>query len=584
MRYVSLKRKVFFMCIAVLLICVILNVCLVPLLTGNIIRFYEKNTDSLLLVAGDSLYQELHTMQIRALMMCVDDEFNAILTTYLESGEKTPSAHELSEISRLMGNYLVPLSLVQSSFIRTEKGDFYYLSQPNSLAVSSSDVLTEKQLEETVNPFTYWGSQKDIRQSSPTIRQIPYVMKFRLHDQYWVSLHIILDENAISARANINEAHPAGDVVILDRSGNVVVGSKNERISALLADENNRKTLMDGSKKAIVSDHHTYSIRRQIISDRIPWTIISLTDNDVLFSSTRPYYLLVLAVTGIMMVICFFFAWYSAGKLTRPLMHLQGTMEKVKRGDLSVRYDFPATDEIGQLGHSFNDMVDEIERQTETIKQTEKGKRKAELRALQEQINPHFLYNILDMINWKAQENDEEELSDMVISLSDFFRISLSEGKSIIPLSKEFEHVRNYLFLQKNRFDGEFIYTLDLPEELGNLFCPKLILQPLVENAIYHGIRGSGHIGHIHVYARKEEGELHLFVTDDGKGFAPAKMEEMNASLERGDVDVRKEGYGCYNVNERIRLLAGPQFGLRFREEEGKTIALLKLPLEVQDE
>lgn len=234
--------------------------------------------------------------------------------------------------------------------------------------------------------------------------------------------------------------------------------------------------------------------------------------------------------------------------------------------------------EIRHLGRSIGDMAKRIQELMEDIVREHEAKRKREFDTLQSQINPHFLYNTLDIIVWMIENEQKEEAVRVVTALARFFRISLSKGKSIITVRDELEHVRNYLMIQQRRFKNKFIYRIEAGEEVMGLASLKLMLQPLVENAIYHGMEFMDGDGEVCIKVEREEGELRFQVTDNGLGMTQEQVgkllgEETHMSSRRGS------GIGVKNVNERIRLYFGEIYGLEIQSEpdEGTRIRI-RLP------
>ena len=220
----------------------------------------------------------------------------------------------------------------------------------------------------------------------------------------------------------------------------------------------------------------------------------------------------------------------------------------------------------------------QLEEKNDAIELEQRLKRRAELQALQAQINPHFLYNTLDSIRWKAEAAGAEDISQMVRDLANFFRIGLSRGREIIPLEQEICHVRSYLDIQKMRYGDRLDYQIRIPEELKKLYTVKLLIQPLAENSIYHGIKESDRKGTILITAGEEPGGVYLCVRDDGLGISQETLTILNADLKRG-VTVSDGGYGIFNVNERIRLYFGRDYGLELRSCTGEwTEAVIHLP------
>ena len=207
-------------------------------------------------------------------------------------------------------------------------------------------------------------------------------------------------------------------------------------------------------------------------------------------------------------------------------------MQKAESGDLTIRYWGNRQDEVGKLGRSFNTMLTQINRLITLTEVQERQKREAELRSLQAHIKPHFLYNTLDTIQWMARRRGADDVADVVGSLSKLFRIGLNRGSDMIPLAEEFEHISSYMNIQQTRYSGKISFRLSLDPAAGQLYVLKLMLQPLVENAIYHGIKERRGPGVIEVYAAEKDGVVLLRVSDDGIGITPERLEWLRRKLE----------------------------------------------------
>jgi two-component system sensor histidine kinase YesM len=226
-------------------------------------------------------------------------------------------------------------------------------------------------------------------------------------------------------------------------------------------------------------------------------------------------------------------------------------------------------DEITELGMSFNIMIGKIKELLDSKMKEQENLKKAELRALQAQINPHFLYNTLDTIIWMAEAKKTAQVVEIVSALSRFFRISLSKGMDWITIGEEVERTRSYLTIQKMRYRDILDFKIEVDDEVSENTILKLILQPLVENALYHGIKNKRQGGTIWVRAkRKNRDEILLEVEDDGIGFPPEKLTQLRAELDDDSGDIKLEsGFGIGNVNRRIRLYYGKPYGLSVRSE-----------------
>lgn len=314
----------------------------------------------------------------------------------------------------------------------------------------------------------------------------------------------------------------------------------------------------------------------------VPWSLIYLQPEDAILGSLRMVGGMFLLVTVVALLLMSLGVSRAARSVTQPLSRLTEYLKTVDPSGEFEDFPYPYQNEVGSLSASSNQMLRRIhtlmEEQQQTIRQLQEEKekvrieqqlkRRAELKALQAQINPHFLYNTLDSIRWKAEHIGADDISQMTKSLATLFRVGLSRGREVIPLEEETRHVESYLQIQKLRYGDRLSYTLQIPAELRELYTVKLILQPLVENAIYHGIKEKETPGTICVTGRREKDTLLLSVEDDGPGIPKARLEILQADLARG-LSVSGEGYGIFNVNERVRLYFGPQYGLALESRFG---------------
>ncbi|MGC4018637.1 MAG: sensor histidine kinase [Muricomes sp.] len=259
--------------------------------------------------------------------------------------------------------------------------------------------------------------------------------------------------------------------------------------------------------------------------------------------------------------------------ILRPIRELYNATGKIAEGDFEVRADVNSRDEIEVLANGFNNMAGNIQTLVGKIKEDEQKMRKADLRLLQEQINPHFLYNTLDTIVWLIEGNETEQAVDMVVVLSDFFRLVLSKGKQFISIRQEEQHIRSYLEIQGMRYHDIMEYDIQIDPALYDYQILKLTLQPLVENALYHGIKCKRSKGNIYIYGEKRENVIHLTVRDDGVGMNAEELEKLRQEIERSCQET-EEGFGLANVNERIHMYFGAEYGMTIDSEKGQGTAV----------
>jgi two-component system sensor histidine kinase YesM len=281
---------------------------------------------------------------------------------------------------------------------------------------------------------------------------------------------------------------------------------------------------------------------------------------------------------ALILMLCLFLSYYIPLSITRPIRRLTQVTDQVAKGDLTVRSDVTGGLEAQVLSDSMNTMIDKINELLEQVKTEQVRLRKAEFELLQSQINPHFLYNTLDAIVWLAEAGEQKKVVSMVGSLSDFFRISLNQGQDILDVREELQHVRSYLEIQQMRYQDILQYEICVPEELYSSRIPKITLQPLVENALYHGIKNKRGKGMIRIDGEMEDSDCILRITDNGRGMTPERLGQVREGIRNRNA-CETEIYGLYNVNERIRLNFGEKYGITITSTYGEgTCVTVRLP------
>ena len=304
-----------------------------------------------------------------------------------------------------------------------------------------------------------------------------------------------------------------------------------------------------------------------------------MTNKDVVGSVISTFVTIISACAVIISFIFFFVLMLISKNISSPIKKLQKEMLKVE----NLNYDVSITDKIGgssevrELSSSFNLMMQRIKDLTNGILKEKEEQRKSELKALQNQINPHFLYNTLDSIIFSIDKNELDKAEKMIVALSKFFRISISRGKNIISLKDEVEHVRNYLLIQKLRFGEKFQYDITLEKDLESFEVIKLILQPIVENAIAHSFDENEGIGNISINAYKNNSFVNIDIIDNGYGMTEQKVIDIYASFKDDSVH---NGVGLKNVYQRLKIYYGETADIIIKSvlDEGTIIQLI-IPL-----
>lgn len=365
-----------------------------------------------------------------------------------------------------------------------------------------------------------------------------------------------------------------GFVFVMDQEDNIVYTPVNGIVYRV-----NPKWVKAMEPMSVQIQGGSYQIRSEL-SPYTGWRTVGVFSMDEVMSSVNTIVYILFTCVIISLVLVVIVSFKFSRTLTNPIFKLKRLMKQAESGDLTVRFNFEHNDEIGELGQSFNHMIARIDQLIQMVYVEQENKRTAEMKSLQEQIKPHFLYNTLDTISWMARDYDAEDIVRLVDALTNMFRIGLSHGKDIITVKEEITHVSNYLYIQKIRYKDKLNYVIHVDESLYAVEVPKLILQPLVENAIYHGVKAKRGGGTITITGVPEGENLVFTVQDDGAGMLQEKVEELNRRMSERSVLDEKKSFGLFYIRERIQLCYGKGYGVHVESTLGEgTRVTITLPL-----
>lgn len=368
-----------------------------------------------------------------------------------------------------------------------------------------------------------------------------------------------------------------GYCFLMDEQGNMVYHPQQQLLYAGIKQEETTRlaTLADGT---YVEDTVIYSI--QWVPDS-NWRVVGVsyideTVNESFWQMVR----ITLGTAAMILVAALLAGWVISRMLSHPLQQLETAMEQFEQdADGFTFQSVVGTREVQELSDSFGHMVGRIQRLMTTVREEELNLRKTELKALQAQINPHFLYNTLDSIAWMCERGKNADAVKMVHALAKLFRISISRGHELIPIEKELQHAESYLLIQKFRYKNQFTYHFTVDESCLHRLCNKITLQPIIENAITHGLDLLVESGHIEIEVCRDGEDILFKVSDDGIGMAPEQVAEL---LKNEPSD--RTGIGIKNVNDRLRIYFGPPYGLSIDSvpDEG-TVVTIRMPCVPED-
>lgn len=359
-----------------------------------------------------------------------------------------------------------------------------------------------------------------------------------------------------------------GYIFIIDETGNLLYhprqnliysGLKREPIDQIMAcKENHFITQLNG-------EEYLYTIAQ---SEATGWRAIGVVRTRDLLTyngiAKNIYFTVTIIIVGIAIILSI----KLAKRITRPIRVLEGAMKRSEIGEFqSAEIEVLENNEIGRLGRTFNIMNKKIQQLIEEKVKDEKLKRQSELRALQAQINPHFLYNTLDSIIWMAESGKNKEVVKMTAELARFLRQNISNEREVVSIEQEMNYVKSYLRIQKMRYRDQLNYTIDISEEIKNYHIIKLVVQPLIENAIYHGIKYKNEEGHILIKGNEENGKVMIEVRDNGIGM---DEETLINIFRKKETNLKHNGVGVYNVYSRLKLQYGIEGEMFYESTPGK--------------
>lgn len=366
------------------------------------------------------------------------------------------------------------------------------------------------------------------------------------------------------------------NILVLD-SNNKIINSEESYFEgkidqSLLSDDQGVRELM--------IDNRMYRIVYDTV-ESMGYKILELVEVESLLSSVKSYknrmfIIMIFAMAGV-----FFFVYTTTNLLFSRLKVMINMMNRIQKGELDVKIDENRKDEIGQLAHNFNLMAEKLQEMISNLIEKETAHRDAEIRALQAQVNPHFLYNTLDSIRMQCEINGEYDIADVLISLSNLFRYNTKWTNELVLLKQEIDHVLNYITIMKTRFKNKIHFEINMPDQILNYYVIKMMIQPIIENSFKYAFNQSTEKWEIFLEGYILHNMLYIQVKDNGSGIEKETLETINNHLENNIPINRDNGsIGLWNVSQRIRIRFGDEYGIRLRSKinEGTTV-IIKIPL-----
>ena len=395
-------------------------------------------------------------------------------------------------------------------------------------------------------------------------------------------LFVDLNYSAIRKLCDDSSVGKKGYIFILDEDGNIVYHPQQQQLYNELQTEYIDEVMNCQTDVLNMGDGDSarlYTISR---SDTTGWTVVSCSYISELLKKSEEAQIIHMLMAVVLVAIALLISSFMAKSITQPILKLQSSMALIQEGDFRAgNVEVESRNEIGSLTETFNVMTLRIQKLMEQNINEQKAKRKSEMKALQSQINPHFLYNTLDSIIWMAESGKNEEVVLMTASLARLLRQNISNEEEEISIFDEVEYCRNYLTIQKMRYKDKLEFRIDVAPEITSCQIIKLVLQPLIENAIYHGLKYKESKGLLELIGYAAGEDIIFEIRDNGVGM---DEETLNHIFERHTVNYRSNGVGVYNVERRIKLTYGQEYGITYKSRSGEgTVARVCIPKERRD-
>ncbi|MCY9660925.1 sensor histidine kinase [Paenibacillus chondroitinus] len=492
---------------------------------------------------------------IRALMF--NDAFKQLMKD-VQNGDTSSYYKSLTALQYVFSQVKFNDSMIDSILIATPTGDFYPTSSVRNTANSfyQSEMYEHFQKLKRgfwskghIDPF-FTGNQRVISLVVEGVSEYSFLG----YEPTNVYVVVNVKEEALRDLYMANLSKTNKRYAFIDAAGESVIFGDQTGEESFNRDPAFMAQFSDEMKGSFFYSHDNkdFLVNYSRLDVKDDWMMVSIqAKDDLLAKLTNIKKATTYAILGFILV-SLFIANNLTQLLLKPLFRLQKLMKKVEDNDLTVRFESVYKDEVSQVGFRFNRMLDEIKQLIEDVKNREREKRKAEIKALSAQMDPHFFYNTLNTIYCKSVLGQNDDVNEMILALSQMFQLSLSGGRDVITLGDELDHVRQYLAIQQRSYENLFECRIEVEEALLSCLVPKIMIQPLVENSILHGFKDLTSGGEIGLTIRTDGDWLHITVEDNGHGLIPEKLRQSMATPTTG-----KHGYALRNIVTRLQLYYG---------------------------
>lgn len=580
-RRISLKRRLWVSFVMLTVVCISATGIYVSVFFASEMKTQATMTSQNTLNKTAQVFDErLRNIVVSISTLMMGEPFQRAMRD-VQSGNGGEYYNRLSQLQTPFAQMMLTEQSIDSVLIHTPMGEFYPTENWRDVGMPFEDTAVAEAIKEQEGiPWnTIWVRGHDDELFARGKPVISLVIK-PLFDMQLPGVYVVVnvrEDHLIDLiRANLQEGSLKQSLI--DRRGESIFSSSTEGSGA--------QPLQDyiGSSDRGHFEYDSpsggsYLVNYAGLGMNPDWVLIGYQSKKQLLAPVAEMNWTILTIMGVCVLLALVLSSMLSELLLKPLFKLRNLMFKVEQNKLDVRFESPFEDEIGQVGHKFNRMMDQIGELIEEVKTSEREKRYSEIKALQAQIDPHFLYNTLNTIYWKSEMEEQRAVSEMIVSLSLLFRLGLNNGKEITSLRQELNHVEQYLKLQTMCYPELFAYDIQCPDErLLETPVLKIMLQPLVENSILHGLQELDRPGRITIEASSAEGLLVLTVRDNGIGMDAETLNRLLAGIDDGGAS---GGYALSNVRARLSLYYGYQADIQLESTPGAgTTVRLIIPMQ----
>jgi len=589
-RNLSIKNKIFLNIVIVVFLSLLLISYFSNLIsTEAIIKKAQINSSRELSLISNNLDTMIFNINNSGVSLSIDYRMQDLLNANPKVPESLSTRSDLNmELQRIIYGTLTLRSKIESSEVVSSDLELFQIGKYAPDVVSE---IVRREASAYIDSVksTYWLGLYRI----PLIRGDPQnvflITKPVINMTTGLtagSILLFVNEHEIASVYSVNMINDAIQYDIVDANNQIVSSTNKERLFKSVLSEH---PMSDQAYEQLISTGRTLqgpSDNRLLYTlqkfDALDWKILSVVPLKAITQEVRDVNKLIPMISLICLLLALFLSYALSRLITKPIFRLHKAMKAIRNGDLMARTSVASSDEIGLLSNGFNTLMDQINGLMLEISTVQQAKRQYELKLIQSQLNPHFLYNSLETINSLIQLKLEESATKFTSHLSHFYRLSLSSGNDVISISEEIQILESYLFMQSLRYHEFMDYAVDVDEAVLASKIPKLTLQPIVENAIYHGLRHQRKKGHITIAGRLEQGGIVLEITDNGVGITEDKINEI---MRRGKTEGKLDNFGLTSVNERIKILFGDSYGISMESQVGSyTKISIRIPAYREDE